>query len=167
MPPPSVYMTVSRSGQTRSPNSVMSSPVFPMTVISASGAASFRPRRNRAAPTPPASTVMRIRKSVAGPIRNRAVRAGRRHPGLRFGARVAGGAEAAQGRPGGRWLPRLRRARPVRSHHAPEFPTGTAGPVDLIETHLHRGFRVIFLASWTTGRPLSPFQLDVKQDTRV
>ena len=60
MPPPSVYITVSRSGQTRRPNSVMSSPVFPMTVISASGAARRRPRRKRAAPTPPASTVMRI-----------------------------------------------------------------------------------------------------------
>src|SRR5271157_1705056 len=66
MPPPSVYITVSRSGQTRRPNKVMSSPVFPTTVISASGAARFRPRRKRAAPTPPASTVMRITVSVAG-----------------------------------------------------------------------------------------------------
>ena len=37
MPPPRVYITVSRSGQTRRPNRVMSSAVFPITVISASG----------------------------------------------------------------------------------------------------------------------------------
>src|SRR5690348_7458075 len=72
MPPPRVYMTVSRSGQTRRPNSVMSSPVFPMTVISAAGAAWRRPRRKRAAPTPPASTVMRITVKCGrfpGPLR--------------------------------------------------------------------------------------------------
>ena len=59
MPPPRVYMTVSRSGQTRRPNSVMSSPVLPMTVISASGAARSSPRRKRAPPMPPASAVIR------------------------------------------------------------------------------------------------------------
>src|ERR1700733_6129527 len=69
MPPPRVYMTVSRSGQTRRPNSVMSSPVLPTTVISASGAASFRPGRKRAAPTPPASTVIRIPKVCQVPAR--------------------------------------------------------------------------------------------------
>ena len=37
MPPPSVYITVSRSGQTFSPKRWMSSPVLPMTVMSASG----------------------------------------------------------------------------------------------------------------------------------
>src|SRR5450759_565265 len=35
MPPPRVYITVSRSGQTRSPNNVMSSAVLPITVTSA------------------------------------------------------------------------------------------------------------------------------------
>src|ERR1700722_4911515 len=58
-------MTVSRSGQTCRPNGVKSSPVLPMTVISASGTASSRPRRNRAAPTPPARTVMRMDESLA------------------------------------------------------------------------------------------------------
>src|ERR1700722_12833648 len=67
MPPPRVYITVSRSGHTRRPYRVISSPVLPMTVISASGAAALRPRRNRAAPTPPASTVMRMADSLAGP----------------------------------------------------------------------------------------------------
>src|SRR5215469_11837690 len=60
MPPPSVYMTVSRSGQTWRPNGVKSSPVLPITVISASGTAARSPRRNLAAPTPPARTVMRM-----------------------------------------------------------------------------------------------------------
>ena len=40
MPPPRVYITVSRSGQTRSPNRVMSSPVLPMTVTWSSPARS-------------------------------------------------------------------------------------------------------------------------------
>jgi hypothetical protein len=64
IPPPRVYMTVSRSGQTRSPCRVMSSAVFPTTVSSASMPAERtwwrRPRRNRAPPTPPASAVMRM-----------------------------------------------------------------------------------------------------------
>jgi hypothetical protein len=70
---------------------VMSSPVLPITVISASGAADLRPRRKRAAPTPPASTVMRIAKvgqasvpevaaalpaAAAGTARSRAPRGG-------------------------------------------------------------------------------------------
>src|SRR5579859_7787846 len=59
-------MTVSKSGHTRNPDRVISSPVLPMTVISASRAAAFKPRRNRAAPTPPASTVMRMADSLAG-----------------------------------------------------------------------------------------------------
>ena len=37
MPPPRVYITLSRSGQTRSPCTVMSSPVLTIAVISASG----------------------------------------------------------------------------------------------------------------------------------
>ncbi len=66
MPPPRVYITVSRSGQTFSPKRWMSSPVLPMTVMSASGAARFRPRRNRAPPMPPARTTMRMGASMAG-----------------------------------------------------------------------------------------------------
>src|SRR5437868_3111375 len=66
MPPPSLSITVSRSGHMRRPCRVISSPVLPMTVISASRAAALRPRRNRAAPTPPASTVMRMADSLAG-----------------------------------------------------------------------------------------------------
>ncbi len=59
MPLPRVYMTVSRSGHTRMPNSQMSSAVLPMTVISSSGAfAARRPWRNLAPPTPPDSTVI-------------------------------------------------------------------------------------------------------------
>ncbi len=42
MPPPRVYITVSRSGQTRRPCTQMSSPVLPMTVISASGRAGLQ-----------------------------------------------------------------------------------------------------------------------------
>ena len=49
MPPPSVYITVSRSGQTRRPNRVMSSPVLPITVIWASGAAAKAPQEARGA----------------------------------------------------------------------------------------------------------------------
>src|SRR5579875_1082842 len=71
IPPPSVYITVSRSGQIRNPDRVISSPVLPMTVISASRAAVWRPRRNRAAPTPPANTVMRMADSLAGPASGR------------------------------------------------------------------------------------------------
>jgi len=59
MPPPSVYITVSRSGQTRSPWTHRSSPVLPITVTSASGTARRRPRRKRAPPMPPASAVIR------------------------------------------------------------------------------------------------------------
>ncbi|CAM5732030.1 hypothetical protein SALBM311S_01588 [Streptomyces alboniger] len=66
MPPPSVYITVSRSGQTFSPKRWMSSPVLPMTVMSASGAACFRPRRKRAPPMPPARTTIRMEASLAG-----------------------------------------------------------------------------------------------------
>ena len=76
MPPPSVYMTVSRSGHTCRPYRMISSPVLPMTVISASRAAAFRPRRNRAAPTPPASTVMRMADSLAGSAAGRAAACG-------------------------------------------------------------------------------------------
>ena len=51
-------MTVSRSGQTRRPCTQISSPVFPMTVTSASGLAASTPRKNRAPPIPPASAVI-------------------------------------------------------------------------------------------------------------
>lgn len=66
MPSPRVYITVSRSGQTFSPKRWMSSPVLPMTVMSASGTARFRPRRNRAPPMPPARTTMRMGASLSG-----------------------------------------------------------------------------------------------------
>ncbi len=58
MPPPRVYITVSRSGQIRSPCIVTSSPVLTTAVIDASGTAARTPRRNRAPPVPPASTTI-------------------------------------------------------------------------------------------------------------
>src|SRR3954452_20701252 len=74
MPPPRVYMSVSRSGQTRRPKRVVSSAVLPITVISAGSSppgpyvgsparSSRRPRRKRAPPIPPASAVIRTRPS--------------------------------------------------------------------------------------------------------
>ena len=59
MPSPRVYITESRSGQTRRPNTEMSSPVLTTAVISSSGSAARTPRRKRAPPIPPASTVTR------------------------------------------------------------------------------------------------------------
>src|SRR2546430_1624829 len=65
MPPPRVYMQVSRSGQIRRPCSQMSSPVFTIAVtpcsdgpapIAGSPSAAFTPSRNRAPPTPPTIT---------------------------------------------------------------------------------------------------------------
>lgn len=53
-----MYETESRSGLTCNPWTVKSSPVLPITVISASGAAPTSPSRKRAAPTPPARTTM-------------------------------------------------------------------------------------------------------------
>ncbi len=74
MPPPSVYITVSRSGQTRRPNSQMSSAVLPMTVTSASSAAEAaydnNPRRKRAAPMPPAGTTIRMPQILANARRS-------------------------------------------------------------------------------------------------
>src|SRR4051812_16118489 len=52
----------------------MSSPVLPMTVISASGTADLSPRRKRAPPIPPARTTMRMQRSLSGPCRSDAVR---------------------------------------------------------------------------------------------
>src|SRR5699024_5144912 len=77
IPPPRVYITVSRSGQIRSPKRVMSSPVLPMTVMelpvlcpSASEEpiprVALSPLRNRAPPIPPAGTTIRMRPSLAG-----------------------------------------------------------------------------------------------------
>src|SRR3712207_4516698 len=58
MPPPRVYMHVSRSGQTRRPCSQMSSPTLTTAVISDPGpSAALRPIRKRAPPTPPTRTV--------------------------------------------------------------------------------------------------------------
>src|SRR6185437_9570681 len=79
MPPPRVYITVSRSGLMCKPNRMMSSPVLPITVISASGAAALRPRRKRAAPTPPARTVMRIQE-VLQPHAAPVIPSPRQHP---------------------------------------------------------------------------------------
>src|SRR5256885_12796364 len=65
MPPPRVYMQVSRSGQIRRPCSQMSSPVFTIAVTpcsdgpapnAGSPSAAFTPSRNRAPPTPPTIT---------------------------------------------------------------------------------------------------------------
>src|SRR5690348_954432 len=56
MPPPRVYMQVSRSGQMRRPWSQMSSPTLTTAVTSTSGS-SRTPSRKRAPPTPPTSTV--------------------------------------------------------------------------------------------------------------
>src|SRR5689334_1806424 len=58
MPPPRVYITVSRSGQIRRPCRVTSSPVLTTAVTVADGAAERTPRRKRAPPTPPASTTI-------------------------------------------------------------------------------------------------------------
>src|SRR5690349_25142199 len=66
MPPPRVYMQVSRSGQMRRPCNQMSSPTLTTAVISCSlspgptagrPSAAFTPSRNRAPPTQPTSTV--------------------------------------------------------------------------------------------------------------
>src|SRR5690348_13774093 len=56
MPPPRVYMQVSRSGQMRRPCSQMSSPTLTTAVTSTPGNART-PSRKRAPPTPPTSTV--------------------------------------------------------------------------------------------------------------
>ena len=100
MPPPRVYITVSRSGQTFSPNRWMSSPVLPMTVMSASGAACLRPRRNRAPPIPPARTTMRMWTSLQAGIDNasagrRARRRSRRPAACRQPVTTADGAQRA------------------------------------------------------------------------
>src|SRR6266511_1553974 len=62
--PASVYVTVSRSGQTRSPWNQSSSPVFTTTVMSSGATTWTSPRRNRAAPTPPASAASTIANVV-------------------------------------------------------------------------------------------------------
>ena len=49
-------MTVSRSGQIRSPHTLKSSPVLPTMVIRSGGMTRLSPTRNFEAPTPPAST---------------------------------------------------------------------------------------------------------------
>src|SRR3954452_15081883 len=48
------------------PCSTMSSPVFTTAVMSAGGTTSIRPRRNRAAPTPPARAVITTMTLVEG-----------------------------------------------------------------------------------------------------
>src|SRR6185312_6303705 len=64
MPPPRVYMQVSRSGQMRRPWSQMSSPTLTTAVTSTSGS-SRTPSRKRAPPTPPTRTVTFIRPPAA------------------------------------------------------------------------------------------------------
>src|SRR6185312_7220170 len=60
-------MTMSVSGETRSPNMSTSSPVLEMTVTLAGSSTWTRPWRNREAPTPPAKTViMALRVSHFG-----------------------------------------------------------------------------------------------------
>src|SRR5689334_3106788 len=56
--PASVYVIVSRSGLMSSPCRTMSSPVFTTAVTSPGSRTTTTPRNNRAAPTPPASTVI-------------------------------------------------------------------------------------------------------------
>src|SRR5439155_254710 len=73
--PASAYMTVSRSGETRSPQTSVSSPVLPMTVRSRCGMHVARPRMSLAAPVPPASvtTPMSVAEVLAkGPQRGAA-----------------------------------------------------------------------------------------------
>src|SRR3984885_12268521 len=146
LPPPSVYITESRSGQTRRPKRVMSSAVLPMTVIVALGAAASRPRRKRAAPMPPASTVIRMGLIILrgddppGPPAH-----GRASPphipptgGLAKTARPRAPAEV-----------RALQLHTVTSRQRREVFHGTYG------------------ASWTTRRPIPRSSLDLKQDTRV
>src|SRR6476469_184934 len=56
--PASVYVTVSRSGETARPWKRSSSAVLTTTVTSAGSTTRTRPRRKRAAPTPPASATI-------------------------------------------------------------------------------------------------------------
>src|SRR5256886_8797056 len=67
-PPPRVYMTLSRSGQIRSPCSVTSSPTLTIAVTSAPVART--PARNRAPPIPPASTTIRMPPILPQPRRH-------------------------------------------------------------------------------------------------
>src|SRR5207245_2115807 len=56
----SAYVTVSRSGETWSPQISVSSPVLPMTVRSCWGTHAARPLKSLAAPVPPASVTTRM-----------------------------------------------------------------------------------------------------------
>src|SRR5437899_2712696 len=62
--PARAYVVVSRSGETWSPQTSVSSPVLPMTVRSRGSTCAARPLRSLAAPVPPASVTTRM--SVAG-----------------------------------------------------------------------------------------------------
>src|SRR5690349_3720713 len=107
MPPPRVYITVSRSGQIRRPCKVTSSPVLTSAVISASGTAARTPRRNRAPPMPPATTTSRTPSSshsLGQPPRpthtHSPTHPPRRHPNEGLRSRIP-----PPGRPGVRDLP--------------------------------------------------------------
>ena len=118
MPPPRVYITVSRSGQIRSPNKVMSSPVLPTTVTSlltvespsSADSAMSKPRRNRAPPMPPASAT--TRRTAPGSRRRRA-------PGSR--RRTAPG---SPGRPAAKSR-EVEPAKPPAPSMSPDSGTGT------------------------------------------
>src|SRR5262249_15546326 len=58
--PARAYIAVSRSGETCSPHTSVSSPVLPMTVSSRGSRCAVRPRRSLAAPVPPARVTTRM-----------------------------------------------------------------------------------------------------------
>src|SRR4051794_36081767 len=95
------------------PCSTMSSPVLTTAVTSAGGTTSIRPRRNRAAPTPPARAVITKRTLVARPIRPLAPREA--DWGMLSGHAIAG----RRRRHAARWQPdrgrRLRRRDAARA----------------------------------------------------
>src|SRR5690242_4964755 len=66
--PASVYMTVSRSGETKRSQCSKSSPVFTTAVSAAGGRKAASPSRRRAPPTPPASATTRPRHRVCSGI---------------------------------------------------------------------------------------------------
>src|SRR4029453_10324704 len=96
--PARAYVAVSRSGETWSPQTSVSSPVLPMTVRSRGSRCAARPLRSLAAPVPPASVTTRMsvadvfaqgpERTAAAPgveARALAARRGRRQRALRHG----------------------------------------------------------------------------------
>src|SRR2546425_723231 len=87
--PASAYVTLSRSGETCSPQILASSPVLTTMVRSEGGTSSARPRMSLAAPVPPARAVTRMsmlgaRRLAQGP------ECGAATPGVEAGARPTG-----------------------------------------------------------------------------